>query len=155
MSPHKRQLWFRQTLGGKHKGKGQVLFQFKCAPIHLQHNGDKEVAATSVSKKRGWDGVRGGRGRDRAPDALEEEEKGQEEEEEEEDAGSLPASRGNRRKSVLHKPAADSLGSLKATPPTHPPPHHLRTHTPLPPPPLSPTHTQREIFILNSWWSKG
>lgn len=35
---------------GKHKGKGQVLFQFKCAPIHLQHNGDKEVAATSVSK---------------------------------------------------------------------------------------------------------
>lgn len=35
---------------GIHKGKGQVLFQFKCAPIHLQHNGDKEVAATSVSK---------------------------------------------------------------------------------------------------------
>lgn len=28
---------------GKHKGKGQVLFQFKCAPIHLQHNGDKEL----------------------------------------------------------------------------------------------------------------
>lgn len=29
--------------GGGHKGKGQVLFQFKCAPIHLQHNGHKEL----------------------------------------------------------------------------------------------------------------
>lgn len=38
--------------GEKHKGKGQVLFQFKCAPIHLQHNGDKELQLPLFVKGR-------------------------------------------------------------------------------------------------------
>lgn len=39
--------------GGKHKGKGQVLFQFKCAAIHLQHNGHKELQLYRRFQKRG------------------------------------------------------------------------------------------------------
>lgn len=35
----------------RHKGKGQVLFQFKCAAIHLQHNGDKDLQLPPSEKK--------------------------------------------------------------------------------------------------------
>lgn len=81
--------------GGKHKGKGQVLFQFKCAPIHLQHNGDKELQLPPFLK-----------GEVITRFTVEEE-----------DADSRPDSHENKRKSILHKSGEDSSGSFKATPP--------------------------------------
>lgn len=137
----------------KHWGeniKANVKSSFSSSVLRFTYNttGTKKLQLPPSLRREGGMGCGGGRGRDRASDALEEEEKGEEEEEKEEDAGSLPASRENSRKSVLHKPAADSLGSLKATPPTHPPPHHLHTHPSSPTSSLTNTHTHKEKFYL-------